>query len=350
MQPITCQSSNGVQPIGLYFGYLTPSSPNGTIVFFTSDDGTTPDGAVPESQHTIEQYASDYYSTFSYQVIQTAWDNVAWEDASSDNSGGNIGYAACRPATFLSYVYNRFYTPIYQNNATAGMCIQGESAGGAAGAFALAWYGAGSASGGYIDKLSLMSSPPLSDISQGCYYDNGSYDPPVEVCPPGQLGCNATNNPVDWTQAIQYTNALHGVREWTGDKNCGGPNNTTPAELANWKSMSIVDGNIGTFNYPKTNITAWLCSMVASGGGPMNNSSPEAQLFFQQFANSSQYEGLTINGVINCGNSEEVGPGTPPSNYTKIKFEGQYISLGWQAIEYDMVQDPINSCFSHHSQ
>jgi len=44
---ITCQSSNGVQPIGLYFGYLTPSSPNGTIVFFTSDDGTTPDGRSP---------------------------------------------------------------------------------------------------------------------------------------------------------------------------------------------------------------------------------------------------------------------------------------------------------------
>jgi hypothetical protein len=32
----------------------------------------------------------------------------------------------------------------------------------------------------------------------------------------------------------------------------------------------------------------------------MNNSSPEAQLFFQNFTSSSQTQGLTINGVTGC--------------------------------------------------
>ena len=99
---------------------------------------------------------------------------------------------------------------------------------------------------------------------------------------------------------------------------------------------------IGTFNYPNTNITGWLCSSVGSPGdndGPMNNSSPEAQLFFAQFTSSSQYQGLTINGVSGCENAEEVSAGTPPSNYHE--------TIGWKAIEDDM-RDGTNGCASHH--
>lgn len=115
--------------------------------------------------------------------------------------------------------------------------------------------------------------------------------------------------------------------------------------------MSIVDGNIGTFDYPNTNMTAWLCSSVVNGGGSMNNSSPEAQLFFENFTLTSQFQGLTINGVSMCGNSEMVGPGVPPSFYIGKVYDlnGDTVSVGWQAVEYDMTQDLQNSCFSHHT-
>jgi hypothetical protein len=45
------------------------------------------------------------------------------------------------------------------------------------------------------------------------------------------------------------------VRGWAGDNNCGGPYDTNETEGNNWRAMSIVDGNIGTFSYPSTNIT-----------------------------------------------------------------------------------------------
>lgn len=289
--------------------------------------------------------------------MQTAWDSE-WEDPSGNDHGGNIGYAACRPATFLSWVNTNLYGPIHQALSTAGMCVQGLSAGGGAGTFALAWYGAGTGTTSYIDKLSLTSSPPLSDIEQGCMIPNNH--PDVTVCPQGppvQLGCNPKNTPLDWTQSITYTDAAFSVGEWTGRAACA-TSTTTGQDNTAWKAMSIVDGSIGTFNYPSTNITAWLCSSVntitCTKDCAMNNSSPEAQLFFSQFTSTSQYQGLTINGVGNCGNAEEAGAGDPPSNYIGLQYNPnnpmQTVQSGWQAVEYDMIVDSQNKCVSHHGQ
>jgi len=97
-----------------------------------------------------------------------------------------------------------------------------------------------------------------------------------------------------------------------------------------------------------TQITAWLCSSVVLGGGPMNNSSPEAQLFFQQFTSPSQIPfGLLINGVGNCGNDEDITNGAPPSNYV---YANGVPMNGQEAVEYDMTLDPVNLCTSHHPQ
>jgi hypothetical protein len=95
--------------------------------------------------------------------------------------------------------------------------------------------------------------------------------------------------------------------------------------------MSIADGTIGTFNYPQTNLTAWLCSSV-SNHGTMNNSSSEAQLFFQNFTSPSQTFGLQINGVSHCAGPEGVSEGIAPQGGT-----------GRNAIEADM----IASCVAH---
>ncbi|HVI06848.1 MAG TPA: hypothetical protein VND65_00995 [Candidatus Binatia bacterium] len=337
---VQCGTFSGVTiaDIGITFGYKNPSgTSSGTVLFFSDGGGeTTPDGDVVG---TSKVYAAYYNgSPNNYQVVQTAWDSD-WEDTGSGNTK-QIAYAAGRPAAFIKWVYNNLFGSVTQSSK-AGMCLQGASAGGAAEMYALTWYGQYS----FVDKVSLLSAPPLSDVARGCYHNPLVLLSPVSVCPSGQLGCNSTNSPASWSQDANYSgSALTSVQTWGGDSNCGGPNTTTQSELSSWKKMSIVDGNVATFNYPQTAITTWLCSSVAAGDGSMNNSSPEAQLFFQQFTSPSQYDSLLINGVGNCASSEEVGPGTPPQNYVNMGY-----TTGQEAIEYDMTTDPANKCTLNHS-
>jgi hypothetical protein len=343
---VSCPSVNGVtlSDLGITYGYKTPPSGTvkGTIVFFSHSGGITPD-AFPGAERT---YAADYFND-NYQIVQTAWD-LDWEDTGTTTK--NIAYAAGRPAAFLSWAKTTFYDPVHGSNPLAGMCMQGTSAGAAAGAYALAWYGAGSGTGSgqnYLDKAELLSGPTLSDIERGCEVLPNAQS--VTVCPSGQLGCNAFNSPSSWTLGANYTDALSGVRTWTGDSSgdsgtCRRASGYTSGTAnAAWKAMSIVDGTVGTFNYPSTNITTWLCSSVQSADGlndgVMNNSSTEAQLFFQNFTSSSQTKGLTINGVTGCLGTEGVSQGTPPSNYS---------GNGKAAIESDMLTDPLNKCTAHH--
>jgi hypothetical protein len=336
---VDCTSATGAVSLGITYAYETPSSPKGTIVFFSGGDGTNPNGAEPtDSTHSIQQYADDYYAV-GYQVVQTAWD-TEWEDPTSTNSGGNIGYAACRPATFLSWV--RFGSTGNPGLwTTGGMCAQGESAGSGAGAYSLAWYGAGSGTGtgyNYLDKLSILSGPPFSSIAAGCTVIGGE-SPVVQVCPAGQLGCNPNNNPSSWNVVLSFgAGPAADINDWSGIHACSQGPNTPSQDTAAWKAMSIADGHIGTFSYPQTYITSWLCSSVESPN-VMNESSPEGQMLVQNFTSSSQLKGLIVNGVSNCANSEFVGGGTPPSNYG--------VQYGWQAIEKDM-EDSTKGCVSHH--
>jgi hypothetical protein len=356
---VTCNTFNGISfaQIGITFGYRNPTgTPNGTIVFFSEGGGKTTDDPPSDDTGSASKIYANYYNgaPYYYQVVQTAWDSDGpdWEDTTGTNSPPdtkNIAYAAGRPAAFLSWVNTNLYIPLTQQykKPSMGMCVQGTSAGGAAAIYSLAWYGAYS----FIDKVELLSSPPLSNINAGCS-QNPTLGESVPVCPTGQLGCNSTNNPSSWTQSPSYTDELSSVRTWTGDitgdANSCRPNNggyTTGTADAIWQAESIVDGTVGTFNYPQTQITSWVCS--SSADQPMNNSSPQAQLFFQQFTNSSQIPyGLIINGVVGCQPTDEsVAGGTPPQNYQNL---GYGMNDGQGAIEYDMTQDPVNLCTSHH--
>lgn len=353
---ITCPTFNGISfaPIGITFGYKNPPTgiiAKGTIVFFSEGGGKTTDDPPSDDTGSASKVYAAYYnaSPYYYQVVQTAWDlnGPDWEDTTGTNSAPatkNVAYAAGRPAAFLKWAITNLYDPIQTQNSQAGMCVQGTSAGGAAAIYSLAWYGLYS----HIDKVALLSSPTLSNINGGCS-QNPTLGESVPVCPMGQLGCNAYNAPSSWTQSPSYTDALDSVRTWTGDvtgdTNSCRPTNggyTSGTADARWQAESIVDGTVGTFNYPQTQITSWVCS--SSADQPMNNSSPQAQLFFQQFTSSSQYWGLTINGVVGCQPKDEsVAGGTPPQS-------PQYLGLtGLEAIEYDMTQDSQNLCTSHHS-
>ena len=325
------------QDIGITFGYAQPSGTtnHGLIVFFSYGPGTSPSESVPTCPnppcYTDIKYFDDYLAD-NYEVMQTAWDSD-WEDTGVDSNGvhypKNVGYAAARVAGFLSWVNTNYYAPIYQNNIHAGMCTQGNSAGGGAAAYTLAWYGRS------IDHAEFLSSPPLSDIERGCKKVIPDPGDSVTVCPAGQLGCTGVT---PWMASAYYTDALMGVRSWTDQTNqavdeCRASVQTEDKANEQWKDMSIVDdGVFSTFSYPNTSMTAWLCSSVWSSDGhhdgTMNNSSSQAQLFFANFISTSQYFSLQINGVGSCNGVEDVTNAVPPQ---------------WSEIEQDMT----TNCTKH---
>lgn len=122
---------------------------------------------------------------------------------------------------------------------------------------------------------------------------------------------------------------MNSVREWTGNQTpaCNAATGTTQAESQSWLSMSTVDGVNGTFNFPYTRMTGWLCSSVTSGA--MNNSSGQAEQFYQQITDSSQIQSYQLNDVQSCPGAENVSQGTPP--------QSGFTNNGMGAIEGDMV-------------
>jgi hypothetical protein len=165
-----------MNPVGVISGL---TSAKGLIILHGGDGGT-----MPESNSL-----ADAYFRAGYEIVQVVWDN-AWEYAYANMTGktGNIQVAACRPATVFNWVYNNFFlnAPNFLN--TAGMCALGDSAGSAAIAYSLAYYGADS----YLDHVELLSGPVLSDLRAGCGVGTGfGTNDPVTVCSSGsacQLG------------------------------------------------------------------------------------------------------------------------------------------------------------------
>lgn len=350
--PMTCIATSitkcpNAQDLGLTFGYIYPIAPyKGTIVFLSSGDGTMPSTA--EDQ---EQAFGDYYYPQGYEIVQAKWDD-AWQQTdvpSQTNSPypASVQYAACRPATFLNFVHQYYYNNNSNPNLNAGMCVQGTSAGSAAAAYSLAYYGASS----YIDAAELLSGPVLSDMEQGC-----EQPPPPQntlVCGQNngsQIGCKL-GGLAPWLNGPEYTGAKSAIRNWTGDPSCGNPNGTSSTSNAAWLQMSIVDGgpNSPTFSYPTTAMTAWLCQSVANSQNLdcsqsqnfnycPNNSSSQGQIFYQAItANGvTPTAPYTIYAVENCPTSEGVAT-------TSTTVPG-YLndSGGFNDIKYDMAGKPPN--------
>jgi hypothetical protein len=324
--PMTCYQDTvtgcaNAQSLNFFYGYIYPVAPYvGTIVFLSGGDGITPSS----SQDQEQMYAADYYAK-GYEIVQVEW-SVAWEQTDVPSQSNtpyapNIQYAACRQATFLKFVHDHYYSNT--GNAHAGMCAQGASAGSAAVAYSLAYYGAGD----YLDNVELMSGPVLSDIKQGCIVPNAAA---VTVCGQNngsQIGCQL-GNLQPWSLGPQYTGAANGVRSWTYDQTCNAPlpegATNSQSNLA-WWQMSIVDDgtNSPTFSYPTTSMTGWLCQSVQNqnqcvggeGGSPQddcpNNSSPQGQIFYaaitaNQVVPQSHY---AVYAVKDCGTAEGVGAG-----------------------------------------
>jgi hypothetical protein len=315
-----------------------PNTPvaKGTIIMFIGDGGV-------QSALSGTSLFADAYFKAGYEIVEFVW-NDDWEyttDPIPSGTYGNILDAACRPATFLNYVYNNlFLGPINnQQNPSTRFCAHATSAGSAAVAYSLAYYGAGS----MLDNVEMISGPVFSDIKQGCEVPAPQQN--VTICPAGQPGCQLGVGGSSWTLSPSYLGVASQVGLWTGDTTCRGSAMTSAASNASWLGQSIVNQSTGgqgqppvpTFSYPGTAISAWLCRSVLGGFGQANNSSPQGQLFYAQVGTNQTQVPYAIYAVDNCHYSEEVGPGNVPGYQYGI-FGGTVNGL--TAVPDDMVGIP----------
>jgi hypothetical protein len=342
---MTCASAtlsgcSNVQDVNFTYGQLIPSGTvNGLIVFMDGGGGTTP------AFETDEYDMLQHYFAQGYGVVQIAW-NSDWEQTFD----ANIQNAACRPATFLNYVYNNIYQPLTQGrhgNPNAGMCAQGFSAGSAAIAYSLAYYGAGD----YLDNVEMLSGPVLSDIKQGCEVPRASA---VTVCPQGQFGCRLGDDK-PWTLSPSYVQFDAGmVGSWTNDSSCQSGNRTSGDSNSAWLAQSIVDDNNGgapTFNYPNTSMSGWLCRSLRNLASDCatnpndyqncpNNSSTQGQLFYKNITRDGAPPVFNVYSVDGCEGPEGVSEGTVDA----LTGRGQ-APQAEVAIENDMTAQCFHSRF-----
>ncbi len=338
-----------LNPVGIAPGINTAK---GVIVFFNGTGGTEPSG---------NSYATSYFNS-GYVIVQIAWMND-WEYTYSPfptGTYGSIQNAACRPATFLNFIYTNIFQPVLNANSGAGYCAQGVSAGSAQIAYSLAYYGAGS----WLDNVELTSGPVFGDISQGCQYPAASN---VTVCGANsgnQFGCQLGGGGT-WSLAPTYVGGdVAVVVNWTNDATCAdynGSGRTSQAAMSRWLAQSIVDqenvtglGAAPSYSYPGTGLSAWLCRSVWQPPSPWNcqenynsnfcgnNSSTQGQIFYANITSANSPSHYDLYAVDSCTGAEGVDgtysnvPGFYPSIFGT---NGQIPSIisGFTAIQYDMV-------------
>jgi hypothetical protein len=356
-----------ISDLSFTFGYLNPTTQtaNGTIVFFNGSDGTEPAGDSTGVVPGETQYVTDYL-TAGYQIVQVAW-SASWEQALfpwplSTQPLGNVQAAACRPATFLNYVFNsiNLYQGVLNGNGTlradpnAGMCAQGASAGSAQIAYSLSYYGPPAGTPWWIDNVELISGPVLSDIEQGCMQPGPTN--PTKICPPDQhgnpqYGCRLGTGSY-WSLFPTYlTGPNHGVGGWTDDTSCANGSNTSTQSNNKWLAQSIVDQSQGatpTFNFSSTAMSAWLCRSVQNQQTAQNcatnyvkydnycpnNSSPQGQIFYSQIGQSNSPPSYNVYAVDNCYGPE--GATSSAAYVTALPITGGYQD-GYDAVKLDMI-------------
>jgi hypothetical protein len=341
--PAVCQTATvtgcpNAANLNFTYSYDAPASSKGTIAFISGGAGTVDAG---------DASAAGYYFSQGYEVIQIEWADD-WELTTIPSTDGgsnstytsNIQLAACRNATLLNYIFTGGNTKLYSGG---GRCAQGSSAGSAAIAYALTFYGAGN----YLDAVELISGPPLADIEQGCVVPTA---PERTVCPADQFGCDLGGSS-PWVLGPQYTGAKNGVQSWTGDPTCAAGVTTSTSSKQAWLQQSIVnDGtNNPVYSYPNTSMSAWLCQSVADsnecvggtntgqGGSPQddcpNNATSQAQIYYAKLTSDSSNlpkAPYNIYAVQNCNGPEGVSSAT--TNVPALNnIDGQ------TAIEQDMV-------------
>jgi hypothetical protein len=339
---ITCPDpsnpGHNIDDLGLIFGYENPAgnTNKGTIVVFPGGSGQAP------ATLTTELSFVQFYKSQGYEMIQLAWDG-AWEDTRfpiPPDTFGNIQIAACRQATFLKFVHSStavtLQTPVVLYQTGTGMCAQGSSAGSAAVAYAMTWYGAADATTGFLDNVELLAGPPLSRVDQGCQAPAANN---VVVCGTNDSIPACKGWPTGGTSLspTYISPAINGVRQWTNISQCAASGGNTNLWNPVWDNMSILSPTVTgqQLNYPKTSIGAWLCDTTT--GAAMNNTTPEGYLYYQSITPMNEF--FSVNAIYDCVSAEGVADGynTPDVGNHNPSTEG--ITL----IENHMV----TSCTKH---
>jgi hypothetical protein len=279
-------------------------------------------------------YVDNYFTVDGFQVVQVDWATTGWGFTTSGSTASVLN-AACRPAGFLKFVHDN----LFHTGTAAGMCAQGISAGSAAVAYSLSWYGA------TLDNAELIAGPPLADIRTGCQ----SSAQPVTICP------NSASEPecVGWpSSGTPYSDARYettygilqpelvqvskdtGTLEANGHASCEDPNSTVQSQDGPiWAAQGVAQPAIQNTSLTHTSMAAWIC---ASTNGTPNNSSPEGWLYYNTVAGSPSQNLPTpfaVNAIYSCAGAEGESGGHIFNSQT----------TGRVAIQTDMA----NSC-KHH--
>lgn len=357
----TVTNCASVSNLSFTYGFLDPANlvpgvtqERGVIVLLSGQGGTSP-APDPVGVNNGDISFLDYYFRQGYEVVELAW-TFDWEYLiipPPPSSYGNIQAAACRPATFLNYIFNQLYLPIYNSHSTAGMCAHGFSAGSAAVAYSMAYYKPPANGQWWLDNVELLSGPVFSDIKQGCHVPAV---PKVTVCGTqngqNQWGCQLGGDQ-PWQFPPEYLSPSDSwVQGWTDDMTCAGSQNTTSSSDSSWLQQSIVDDgtNNPVFSYPHTAMAGWLCRNVVNKNHVNcatnfdwqdceNESSPQGELFYAAItANGAQPSNYAVYSVDGCDGAEGVG-GT--DTVVPGYHSGSYGGLA--SIEYDMAGNLTNN-------
>lgn len=146
-------------------GYLAVAplinTPKGLIVFFTGGGG---EEWWSKTNNSPQYDLAEELRALGYMIVQVRW-KVGWLISSPGNDAGTA-HLACRPATVIKYIYDRFYKPlnIPKQKGKSGFCITGNSVGSSQCAYSLAFYGLDS----IVDVALLTGGPPHSALNKSC--------------------------------------------------------------------------------------------------------------------------------------------------------------------------------------
>lgn len=305
---------SAIAPLGATIAVSTPVNWNGSTIFM--HNGSDGRDYFNQGEPGLS-YAQDYYNN-GFQVVQTIWVGQGWQNAPGEPVQ-ILKFEACRPATLLNAVYENIHGG---PNAPGAMCAQGHSAGSAAMAYTLAWYG----SANYLADVVLTSGPVYANVEAGCQYPYAqAYKNPIEVCPPAQYGC-VDGAEGGWLDAVQYQvangDAAKAVAGYTiSGANCnnwsGTGKSTTASQNQDWGGMSVVSAN-ASYSYPSTRLYAFLCA--TSSTGQQNNSAAQGQLFYQNFTSTLHPLDYDVYRVDSCMGDEEIWFGTVPGVNNESAF------------------------------
>ncbi|MGD0360159.1 MAG: hypothetical protein ABSC93_04785 [Bryobacteraceae bacterium] len=296
-----------IAPLGATIAVSTPVNWNGSTIFM--HNGSDGRDYFNQGENGLS-YAQDYFNN-GFQVVQPIWVGQGWQNAPGEPVQ-ILKFEACRPATLMNAVYQNIHGG---SKAPGAMCAQGHSAGSAAMAYSLAWYGAA----GYLADVVLTSGPVYANVEAGCQYPYAkAFKSPIEVCPPTQYGC-VDGAEGGWLDAAQYVASADGdaakaVAGYTlSGANCnnwsGTGQATTATQNQDWGGMSVVSSG-ASYTYPATRLYAFLCA--TSSTGQQNNSAAQGQLFYQNFTSALHPLDYDVYRVDSCMGDEMIWFGTLP--------------------------------------